>query len=88
MLFSKLSPKTDFLSDLNRYQLGRDSGGHNFLTVNSTQNYFLTVRMLSFFLDIRDKSAVFNILRQNEAIWIQEMDGEGGNKETIRKCRE
>ena len=46
-------------------------GRHNlqsFLAANSTQNYFLIARMLSF-CDIRDKSAVFNILRQNETIF-------------------
>ena len=36
--------------------------------VNSTQNYCLTARML-IFCDIRDKSAVFNILRQNVTIF-------------------
>ena len=51
----------------------------SFLAVNSTQNYFLIARML-IFCDIRDKSAVFNILRQNVT--------EGGNKEKMRKCRE
>ena len=40
----------------------------SFLAVNSTQNYFLMARML-IFCDIRDKSAVFNILRQNETIF-------------------
>ena len=42
-------------------------GRHNlrsFLAENSTQNYFLIARMFSF-CDIRDKNAVFNILRQN-----------------------
>ena len=45
----------------------RKSGRHNlrsFLAENSTQNYFLIARMFSF-CDIRDKNAVFNILRQN-----------------------
>ena len=41
-----------------------------------------------FFCDIRDKSAVFNILRQNETIFDLEMDGEGGNKKKMRKFRE
>ena len=36
----------------------------SFLAANSTPNYFLIARMLSFC----DKSAVFNILRQNETI--------------------
>ena len=36
---------------------------------NSTQNYFLIAPMLSFFCDSSDKSAVFNILRQNETIF-------------------
>ena len=43
------------------------AGRHNlrsFLAENSTQNYFLIARKL-IFCDIRDKSAVFNILRQN-----------------------
>ena len=43
------------------------TGRHNlrsFLAENSTQNYFLIARMFSF-CDIRDKNAVFNILRQN-----------------------
>ena len=43
------------------------AGRHNlrsFLAENSTQNYFLIARMFSF-CDIRDKNAVFNILRQN-----------------------
>ena len=44
--------------------------------------------MLSFFYDIRDKSAVFNILRQNETIFDLELDTEGGNKEKMRKYRE
>ena len=42
-------------------------GRHNlrsFLAENSAQNYFLIARMFSF-CDIRDKNAVFNILRQN-----------------------
>ena len=44
-----------------------EAGRHNlrsFLAENSTQNYFLIARMFSF-CDIRDKNAVFNILRQN-----------------------
>ena len=43
------------------------AGRHNlrsFLAENSAQNYFLIARMFSF-CDIRDKNAVFNILRQN-----------------------
>ena len=48
------------------------AGRHNlrsFLAANLTQNYFLIAHMLSFFCDIRDKSAVFNILRQNVTIF-------------------
>ena len=47
-------------------------GRHNlrsFLAENSTQNYFLIARMFSF-CDIRDKNAVFNILRQNVTIFV------------------
>ena len=40
------------------------------------------------FCDIHDKSAVLNILQQNDTILIKEMDREGGNKEEISKCRE
>ena len=40
-----------------------------FLFLYSTQNFFLIARMLSSFCDIRDKSAVLNILRQNEKIF-------------------
>ena len=40
-----------------------------FLFLYLTQNFFLIARMLSSFCDIRDKSAVFNILRQNETIF-------------------
>ena len=36
------------------------------------------------FCDICDKSAVFNILRQNETIFDLEMDRKGGNKEKMR----
>ena len=38
------------------------------------------------FCDIRDKSALFNILCQNETI--KDIDREGWNKEKLRKCRE
>ena len=55
----------------------------SFLAATSTQSYFLTARML-IFCDICDKSAVFNILRQNETIFDLEMDREGGNKEKMR----
>ena len=48
-----------------------ETGPHNllsFLTANSTPNYFLMSHML-IFCDIRNKSAVFNILQQNETIF-------------------
>ena len=47
------------------------AGPHNmqsFLAANSTQNYFFIARMIIFY-DIRDKSDVFDILRQNETIF-------------------
>ena len=50
-----------------QYQPGRQNL-RSFLAVNLTQNYFLIARMLSF-CDIRDKSAVFNILRQSVTIF-------------------
>ena len=49
----------------------RSPGRHNlwsFLAANTTQNYFLIARMLSF-CDIRDKRAIFNMLRQNMTIF-------------------
>ena len=52
---------------LTSYQAEWEPGRHNlrsFLAEKSTQNYFLIARMFSF-CDIRDKNAVFNILRQN-----------------------
>ena len=45
----------------------KNTGPHNlqsFLTANSTRTIFL-YRVCSVFCDIRDKSAVFNILQQN-----------------------
>ena len=48
-----------------------ETGPYNllsFLTANSTPNYFLMSHML-IFCDIRNKSAVFNILQQNETIF-------------------
>ena len=46
------------------------AGPHNLrgFIANSTQHYFLIVRILSFFCEIRDKSAIFNILRQNVTV--------------------
>ena len=49
-----------------------DTDRHNlrsFFAASSAQNYFPIARMLSFFCDIRDKSAIFNILRQNMTIF-------------------
>ena len=44
--------------------LKKGSGpNRSFLAANSTKNYFLIANILSFF-DIRDKSAVLNILRK------------------------
>ena len=53
----------------------------SFLAANSTQNYFLIARMFSF-CDIREKNAVFNILRQNVTNF------DVGNRERGRKWRE
>ena len=59
-------------------------GRHNlqsFLEANSTQNYFLIACMLSFFVTICYKSAVFNILQQNVTHF------DVGNGERERKWR-
>ena len=52
------------------------------------QELFSHSAYVKFFCDICDKSAVFNILQQNETIFLKEMDWDGGNKEKMRKCRE
>ena len=41
----------------------------SFLAANLTQKYFLIAHMSSFFCDIHDRIALFNILRQNETIF-------------------
>ena len=50
-------------------QAGTTCGLRSFLVANSTQNYFLVARILSF-CDIHDKSAVVNILQQNMTIYL------------------
>ena len=48
----------------------------SFLAANLTHNNFLGAHICLIFFDIRDKSAVFNILRQDETIFDPEMDRE------------
>ena len=64
-----MGKKSLFFANVAEYKVV--AGRHNlrsFLAANSTQNYFLIAHMI-IFCDIRDKSAVFNILRQNETIF-------------------
>ena len=65
------------------------TGPHNlrsFLAANSTQNFFLIARRFSFLWHSQQKCWI-NILGQNDTIF-DIGNGEGGNKEKIRKYRE
>ena len=66
------------------------TGRHNlrsFLAVNSTQNYFLVARMLSFFVTFTTKVPYLTFFKRDttkcDNFW-QEMDREGGNKGKTR----
>ena len=65
------------------------TGPHNlrsFLAANSTQNFFLIAHRFSFLWHSQQKCWI-NILGQNDTIF-DIGNGEGGNKEKIRKYRE
>ena len=58
------------------------------LAANSTSNYFLIARMLSFFVTFATKVSYLTFCDKIRQFFIKEVDREGGNIEKMRKCRE